>query len=82
LKRYAEALSTQSLSPDGRLTTLSAAGLATHMAELRTGRPRDFEISTDQFQRWHRREKLDARGAGNTFAAEFHARRTALPDFD
>ncbi|MCX6921965.1 MAG: WD40 repeat domain-containing protein, partial [Verrucomicrobia bacterium] len=82
LKRYAEALSAQSLKPDGQLKALSAAEIAARLGELRAARPHDFEISPDQLQRWHRREKIDSQRAGNDFAARFHTRRTTLPDFD
>ncbi len=82
LKRYAEALSAQSLKPDGQLKTLSAAEIAERMAKLRADRPRDFEVRPDQLQRWHRREKIDSQRARNNFATEFHASRTTLPDFD
>jgi len=82
LKRYAEALSAQSLKPDGQLKTLSAKEIAARISELRTARPRDFEVSPGQLQSWHRREKIDSQRAGNNFAAAFHARRTTLPDFD
>lgn len=82
LKLYAEVLSCQSLQPDGRLKTLGAQEIAARMRELRAIRPRDFELTPDQMQRWHRREKVDSQRAENAFAMEFHAHRTRLPDFD
>ncbi|KAB2675104.1 MAG: protein kinase [Verrucomicrobia bacterium] len=82
LKRYAEALSGQSLTPDGQLKTLAAEEIAIRITELHTSRSRDFEITTDQLQQWHRRERIDSRRAHNDFAARFHAARTSLPDFE
>jgi WD40 repeat protein len=82
LKRYAEVLSTQRLNADGRPATISVAEMVSRVAELRRARPHDFEISADQLQRWHRREKIDSQRAGNDFAARFHARHTTLPDSD
>lgn len=82
LKRYAEALSAQSLKPDGQIKALSAAEIATRLAELRAARPPDFKVSSDQLERWHQRERIDSKRAGNNFSARFHARHTTLPDFD
>ena len=67
---------------EDQLKALSAAEIAARLGELRAARPHDFEISPDQLQRWHRREKIDSQRAGNDFAARFHTRQTTLPDFD
>lgn len=76
LRLYAEALAVQAVGADGRSRGLSGLEIAARLETLRMVRAGDFAITEEQMRQWHHREALEAAGAGNEFAARFHAARS------